>query len=165
MPEQKQERPRLIPLLVILLLIQVPVLVILSLNLITDQWTFLFSWPVFWEEIKSAFLLVIQFPGEMAEDAYILYSVVAFAVLFIGAGCGLISGILLHKGGVFAWIMGLLAQIITLGTGIVLYIVYQPTQAYWLILIGILMVLYLNDSGVRQWLLQSEELAEVDHEA
>jgi hypothetical protein len=165
MPDQKQERPRLIPLLVILLLLQVPVLVILSLNLLTDQWTFLFSWPVFWEEIQSAFLLVMQFPGEMVEDAYFLYSVVAFAVLALGAGSALISGILLHKGGVFAWIMGLSAQIITLGTGIILYIAYQPTQAYWLISIGILMVLYLNDSGVRQWLLQSEELAEVDRDA
>lgn len=160
MPEPKQERPHLIPLLTLLLLIQVPVLLLLGLNLLTDQWTFLFSWRVFSREVSEAFNLMLIHPGEPIEDALLFYNLVAFGVLDLAAACALVSGILLHRGGVFSWIMGLAAQIVTLGIAIFLYLVYQPSQAFWLMAIGIMMVLYLNDGSVRQWLLQSEEYAE-----
>jgi len=40
--------------------------------------------------------------------------------------------------------------------GIGLYWLFQPSQSYWLMAIGVLMVLYLNYGDVRQWFLQSK---------
>ena len=48
-------------------------------------------------------------------------------------------------------------------TGIGLYFVHKPNPSYWLIGIGILMVLYLNNADVRQWFLKTWE-AEVGDE-
>lgn len=160
MAETKQERPRMITLLTVLLLLETLLILFLGLNLLTDHWTFLFSWPVFREEMQQAYFMVISTPGEMEGDEILFYNVIAFAVLTISAGSTLISGLSFRSGGAVSWIMGLLGQIGLLMTGIGLYFIYRPSQAYWLLVAGILMVLYLNYEDVRQWFLQSEQMAQ-----
>jgi hypothetical protein len=62
-------------------------------------------------------------------------------------------------------VLSLTAQIGTLLAGIGLYVIYSPAQAYWLIGIGILMVLYLNYGDVRQWFLQSDNIIQEEFNA
>jgi hypothetical protein len=157
MPKEKQRRPRLISILTIFLLLQAPLLIFLGLNLLTDRWSFLTSWPLFWSELKEAFSLVVETPGELTQDEVMIYDLVAFFVLVSAASVSLVAGLTFPKGKAVAWIFGLLAQIGTLISGIGLYLIYRPPQAYWLLGVGVIMVLYLNYKNVRQWFLQPEE--------
>jgi hypothetical protein len=157
MPKEKQRRPRLVSILTILLLLQTPLLIFLGLNLLTDHWSFLTSWPLFWAELQAAFKLVVETPGELAQDEVLIFDLVAFLVLLIAAGAALVAGLTFPRGKAVAWIFGLLAQIGTLISGIGLYFIYRPSQAYWLLVVGVTMVLYLNYKNVRQWFLQPED--------
>jgi hypothetical protein len=156
MSEKKQERPRLITLLTLLLLLQGPLILIVGLNLLTDHWTFLFSWSSFWAELQEAFFLVISTPGEIGADEVLFYNVVAFSILVLAAIASFFSGLTFNRGAAISWIMSLVSQIATLMTGIGLYLIYKPSQAYWMLVIGTLMVLYLNYDDVRQWFLRTE---------
>ena len=154
--EKKQERPRLIDILAIVLLLQAPVLVFFGLNLLTNHWTFLYSWTVFWQDISDAFAGVMNTPGEIQRSEVVLYDAVGFGVLAFSAGTALFAGLRFKHGSVFVWVMSLVTQIGTLVTGIGLYVIHRPSQAYWIMAVGILMVLYLNYEEVRQWFLQTE---------
>jgi len=156
MTEQKKEQPRLINLLAIFLILQGPVIIFLGLNLVTDHWAFLLSWSVFRVDFQKAFSLVINTPDQLVVDETLFYSIIAFAVLSVSAAAALLAGLTFKRGGAFVWMMSLAAQIGTLLSGIGLYMIYSPVQSYWLIAIGILMVLYLNYGDVRQWFLQSD---------
>ncbi len=158
----KTQRPRLITMLTIFLLLQIPLIVFLGLNLLTQHWTFLVSLSVLWEDIQEAFRLMLATPGEIVGDEILFFNLLGFFVLLMGAGAALFAGLTFHRGRPMAWIMSLFAQIATLMAGIGLYFVHQPVQSYWLIAIGILMVLYLNYAEVRQWFLKSWE-DEVEH--
>lgn len=162
MTEQKKEQPRLINLLATFLILQAPVVLFLGLNLVTDHWAFLLSWSVFWEDVQKAFSQVIRTPGQLVADETLFYSLVAFVVLTISAAAAFFSGLTFKRGGAFVWVLSLTAQIGTLLAGIGLYMIYSPIQAYWLIGIGVLMVLYLNYGDVRQWFLQSDVNAQED---
>lgn len=164
MTDKKPQRPRLISLLTIFLFFQVPAVIFLGLNLLTHHWTFLTSVSVLWEDVNEAFRLVMETPGKIVGDEILFYNLLGFFLLLLGSSAALFSGLTFHRGRPMAWIMSLFAQIATLMTGIGLYFVYHPNQSYWLIAIGILMVLYLNNADVRQWFLQSwgeEEVREV----
>ncbi len=161
MPKETQSRPRLTALLTVLLLMQAPLLVFLGLNLLTNQWTFLTSWSSFWAEFEAAFTLV-QSPGQIAADDVLFYDVIAFAVLASSAAMVLIAGVTFHRGVAISWVLGLLAQIGTLVSGLGLYFIHKPPQAYWLLVMGVVMVLYLNYGDVSQWFLQPAASAEED---
>lgn len=165
MTEQKKERPRLLTLLTFLLLLQAPVIVFLGLNLLTRHWTFLFSWTIFWEDIREAFSLMVNTPGEISGDEILFYEAIAFILLLLGAIAAIFAGLTFNGGKPISWILSLFAQIATLVAGIGLYLILSPAQAYWLIAIGILMVLYLNYGSVRQWFLQSAVIREADQDA
>ncbi len=160
MPEQKQERPRLLNILAVLLLFQTPLIVFLGLSVLTDHWTFLYSWSFFWEDLREAFSMMIITPGEVVGDEILLFNVLAFFLLVLGASASLFAGLTFNSGRPITWIMGLFAQIATLVAGIGLYLIHTPPQAYWLIVIGILMVLYLNYGSVRQWFLHAAPIRE-----
>lgn len=66
------------------------------------------------------------------------------------------AGLTFYRGKAVTWILSLVAQIGTLLCGLGLYFISRPPQAYWLLVVGIIMVLYLNYGEVRQWFLQSE---------
>jgi hypothetical protein len=157
MPKEKQRRPRLIPILTVLLTLQSPLLIFLGLNLLTNRWAFLISLPQFLDELQAAFSLVLLTPGEYARSEIIFYDVFSFAVLLISAVFALIAGLTFYRGKALTWILALIAQIGTLASGIGLYFIHQPPQAYWLLVLGIIMVMYLNYGAVRQWFLQSIE--------
>jgi len=157
MPEKVLKRPRLITFLMVLLLLQAPLLLFLGLNLLTKHWDFLLSWSVFWTDLKESISLVQTTPGILVEDEILFYDLLAYAILLFGAVGSFVAGLAFHRGKPFVWMMSLLAQIVTLGCGIGLYFIHAPTQAYWLMAYGILMVLYLNYSDVRQWFLQSKK--------
>lgn len=160
MPKEKQHRPRLIPILTVLLVLQLPVLTFLGLNLLTNRWSFLRSWPRFWLEFRGALALFLQTPGEYARDEILFYDVMLFAVLESAGVLALLAGLIFYRGKPIAWILGLLAQIGTLVSGLALYFLHQPSQAYWLLVLGIIMVMYLNYGDVRQWFLQADEALE-----
>jgi hypothetical protein len=132
-------------------------MIFLGLNLLTDRWSFLTSWPLFWEELKTAFSMVVETPGELARDEVMIYDLIAFLILVSTAGVSLLAGLTFPRGKAAAWILGLLAQIGTLISGIGLYFIHRPPQAYWLLGVGVIMVLYLNYKDVRQWFLHPEE--------
>lgn len=157
MPREKQARPRIIYLLMIFLLLQTPLMIILGLNILTDHWSFLGSWSVFWTEFEQAFILVIQTPGEFSNGEALFFEVIVFAILVLAASISLLAGLTFSKGKAVTWIMSLMAQIGALSCGIALYLISQPPQAYWLLAGGIIMVMYLNYSDVRQWFLQPDE--------
>lgn len=157
MPKEKQRRPRLIFILTILLMLQAPLLIFLGLNLLTDHWSFLTSWPLFLTQLKAAFLMVVETPGELAQNNVAIYNMIAFFILESSAAISLLAGLSFPRGKATAWILGLMAQIGTLISGIGLYFVRRPPQAYWLLVVGVVMVLYLNYKDVRQWFLQPEE--------
>jgi len=157
MPKHKQRRPRLISILTIFLLLQTPLLIFLGLNLLTDRWSFMASWPLFWTELQAAFSMVVETPGELAQDEVMIYDMIAFFILESSAAISLLAGLSFPRGKATAWILGLLAQIGTLISGIGLYFVRRPPQAYWLLGVGVIMVLYLNYKDVRQWFLQPDE--------
>lgn len=157
MPKEKQARPRLITLLTILLFLQTPLMIFLGLNLLTDHWSFLGSWPVFWDELQGAFSLFLHTPGELVGEEVLFYEVVAFAVLVISAAVSLVASLTFPRGRALAWILSLIPQIGALLCGIALYFISRPPQAYWLLVVGIIMVLYLNYGDVRQWFLQPDE--------
>jgi len=157
MPKEKQARPRIINLLTVFLLLQTPLMVFLGLNILTDHWSFLGSWSVFWAEFEQAFILVIQTPGEFSNGEALFFEVLVFAVLVLSAIISLLAGLTFSKGKAVTWIMSLMAQIGALSCGIALYLISQPPQAYWLLFGGIIMVMYLNYGDVRQWFLQPEE--------
>lgn len=157
MPKELNTRPRIVKLLNFFLFLQMPVMVLIGLNLLTDHWSFLGSWPVFWDELKTAYLLVIQTPGELINGETLFYEVVAFAVLVFSAATALIAGMIFPRGKPTAWILSLIAQIYALLCGIALYLISRPSQAYWLIAVGIIMVMYLNYAEVRQWFLHTDE--------
>jgi hypothetical protein len=154
-PDEEGQRPRLVRLLTILLFMQVPLVIFLGLNLLTEHWTFLVSISVFWEDLQEAFRLMLATPGKIVGDEILFFNLLGFFMLLWGSGAALFAGLTFHRGRPMAWIMSLFAQIATLLTGCGLYFVHQPSQSYWLIAIGILMVLYLNFSDVRQWFLKS----------
>ena len=160
MPKDTQLRPRLIPILTVLLIIQTPLLIFLGLNLLTNRWSFLTSWPRFWAELRVAFTLILQTPGEYASDEILFYDVIMFAVLEVSAAVSLLAGLTFYRGKAVAWMMGLVAQIGTLAVGLSLFFIYQPPQAYWLMVLGIIMVMYLNYGEVRHWFLQPNEDSE-----
>jgi len=160
MAAQKHERPRLIPILSVLLLLQAPLILFLGLNLLTNHWTFLISWSVFWADIQEAFALMLDTPGVTVANEVPLFDLVGFAILLFSAGTSIIGGLTFRKGAAFSWVLSLMAQIGTLLTGIGLYFIHKPSQAYWLIVIGILMTIYLNYANVRRWFLQSREVPE-----
>jgi len=153
--DKRKQRPRLIALLTVFLLLQSPALIFIGLNLLTQNWTFLTSLSVFSADFRSAFRLGLETAEELVRDEVLIHNVMGFFVLLMGSGSALFAGLSFPRGRPMAWIMSLVTQIAVLVTGIGLYFVYQPNQSYWLILIGILMVLYLNYGDVRQWFLQS----------
>ena len=161
---KKSQKPRMIALLTVLLLCQIPVIIFLGLNLITHHWTFLVSLPILWEDIQTAFDLALKTPGEVVEDEILLFNLIGFFVLLLGSGAALLAGLTFHRGRPMAWILSLIAQIATLLTAIGLYFVHEPNQSYWLIAFGVLMVLYLNNADVRQWFLQSREGSVTDED-
>ncbi len=164
MTSQKNHKPRLIALLTFFLFLQVPVILFLGLNLLTHHWAFLVSYRVLWEDIQAAFSLALETPGELVEDEILFFNLLSFLLLLFGSAAALLAGFNFRRGRPMAWIMSLFAQVATLLTGIGLYFVHQPNQAYWLIAIGILMVLYLNNAEVRQWFLQIRERGVADGE-
>lgn len=157
MPKERQARPRLITLLTIFLLLQTPLMIFLGLNLLTDHWSFLGSWPEFWGALQGAFSLFLHTPGEFIGEEALFYEVVAFAVLIISAAVSLFAGLTFSRGRAVTWILSLIPQIGALLCGIALYFISRPPQAYWLLVVGIIMVLYLNYGDVRQWFLQPDE--------
>ncbi len=161
MPKETQARPRLTALLTILLLLQAPLLVFLGMNLLTNQWAFLTSWPSFWAEFEAAFTLV-QSSGQITMDEVLFYDVIAFAVLVFSAALALIAGATFHRGVAITWVLGMLAQIGTLVSGLGLYFIHKPSQVYWLLVMGVVMVLYLNYGDVIQWFLQPNTRSEED---
>lgn len=154
-PGEESHRPRLVTLLTILLLLQVPLLIFLGLNILTQHWTFLVSISVFWADIQEAFRLMLATPGEIVGDEILFFNLLGFFILLLGAGGAFFAGLAFRRGRPIAWIMSLFAQIATLVSGVGLYFVYQPNQSYWLIAVGILMVFYLNFAEVRQWFLKT----------
>jgi hypothetical protein len=154
---KKTHKPRMIILVTVLLFIQIPVNIFLGLNLITHHWSFLFSLPIFWEDLQTSIQLALQTPGEVVEDEILLFNLIGFIFLILGSAAALLAGLTFHRGRPMAWILSLIAQIATLLTAIGLYFVHEPTQSYWLIAIGVLMVLYLNNADVRQWFFRSRE--------
>lgn len=157
MAVKEQERPRLIPILSVLLLIQAPLILFLGLNLLTNHWTFLISWSVFWEDVREAFALMLDTPGVTVINEVPLFDLVGFGILVFSALMLIVAGMTFRRGAAFSWVLSLIAQIGTLVTGIGLYFIHTPSQAYWLMGIGILMVIYLNYAHVRRWFLQSIE--------
>ena len=157
MQEKVQERPRLITFLMVLLLLQAPLLLFLGLNLLTKHWDFLLSWTVFSDELKDSISLVLTTPGILVGDEILFYDLLVYIILLFGAVVSFVAGLMFHRGKPFVWVMSLIVQVVTLGCGIGLYFIHAPTQAYWLMAYGILMVLYLNYSDVRQWFLQSKK--------
>jgi len=155
MAVKRQERPRLISILSVLLVLQAPLILFLGLNLLTNHWTFLISWSVFWEDVREAFALMLATPGVTVVNEVPLFDLVGFAILLFSAAASIIAGLTFRKGGAFSWVLSLIAQIGTLVTAIGLYFIHNPSQAYWLMGIGLLMVIYLNYSNVRRWFLQS----------
>jgi hypothetical protein len=160
MSKNKHVQPRLITFLTILLLLQAPVILLLGLNLLTQHWSFLTSWSILQSDIQTAFSLVVRTPGQITANGAMFYDVFAFVILVIAAVTSLIAGILFSGGKAFTWILSLIVQIGTLISGIGLFVIHRPPQAYWLMLIGIIMVLYLNYEDVRDWFLQSQTSAE-----
>lgn len=160
MPKEKRVRPRLNAILTVLLLLQAPLMLFLGLNLLTDRWAFLSSWSIFWAELQAAVLLAINRPWEFVEDKVLLYYVIAFAVLVLASAAALVAGVTFYRGKAVTWILSLVAQIGALISGLGLYFISRPPQSYWLLLVGIIMVLYLNYGEVRHWFLQSDEEAE-----
>jgi hypothetical protein len=159
MPTEKQTRPPLITILTILLVVQTPILIFLALNLLTDRWSFLASWSAFWIELKTAAAIVLATPGEFVHDEVLVYDIIAFVILIISGVTSFLSGLTFTRGRAISWILSLMAQIGTLLSAVGLYIIHQSSQAYWLLLIGIIMVLYLNYGEVRQWFLQVDARA------
>ena len=157
MPKEKQARPRIIYLLTLFLLLQAPLMIFLGLNLLTDHWSFLGSWSEFWNELEAAFFLVNITPAKYINEGALFYEVLAFAVLVLSAVASLIAGLTFSQGKALTWILSLIAQIGALMCGIALYLISRPPQAYWLLVGGIIMVMYLNYGDVRQWFLQPEE--------
>ena len=149
----KSQRPRLITMLTFFLFLQIPVIIFLGLNLLTQNWKFLVSLSVLWEDIRAAFRLALETPGKMVDDEILFFNLLGFFILLLGSGAALLAGVSFHRGRPMAWILSLFAQIATLLTGIALYFVHQPSQSYGLIAVGILMVLFLNNVDVRQWFL------------
>lgn len=160
MPKENRVRPRLIAILTVLLLLQSLLMLFLGLNLLTDRWAFLSSWSVFWAELQAAVLLAINIPWQFIEDKVLLYYVIAFVILVLASAAALIAGVTFYRGKAVTWILSLVAQIGTLISGLGLYFISRPPQSYWLLLVGVIMVLYLNYGEVRQWFLQSDEEAE-----
>ncbi|HOE70828.1 MAG TPA: hypothetical protein PKZ33_07140 [Brevefilum sp.] len=161
MPNATQTRPRLIPILMVLLILQSTILIFLGLNSLTHRWSFLTSWPRFWMELQEAVALVLKTPGETVRDEILFYDVLLFATIEVSAAVSLMAGLAFPRGKRIAWILALLAQIGTLASGLSLYFMHRAPQAYWLMALGIIMVLYLNYRDVRQWfLLPREDLAE-----
>jgi hypothetical protein len=160
MPKEKQLQPRLITILTVLLILQAPILIFLGLNILTNRWSFLTSWPRFWAELQEAFSLVLQTPGEYTSDEILFYDVILFAVLEVSAAVSLLAGLTFYRGKAVTWMLGLVAQIGTLAVGLSLFFIHQPPQAYWLMVLGIIMVMYLNYGEVRQWFLQPDEDSE-----
>lgn len=157
MPKEKQLRPRLIPILSVLLILQSPILIFLGINLLTNRWSFLTSWPHFWSEFRMAFELVLQTPGVHTSNEVLLYDVLMFTVLEVSAAVSLLAGLAFYRGRPIAWMLGLVAQIGALSAGLVLFVLNRTPLAYWLLVLGIIMVMYLNYGDVRQWFLQPEE--------
>ena len=165
MAKDKQTHPRLIEILSIFLILQAPLILFLGINLITQNWTFLLSWSVFFKDLQQAFLLLMRTPEFVEGDEILFYHLLAYFFLLIGALMALIAGVTFNRGRPFSWVMSLLAQITILLTGIGLYFFDRPSQSYWLMAVGILMVLYLNYGDVRQWFLKSGSVSEVgNHE-
>ena len=95
----------------------------------------------------------------MVGEEELFFEVIAFAVLVISAAASLVAGLTFPQGKPVSFILSLIVQIGALLCGIALYLISRPPQAYWLLMMGIIMVLYLNYGDVRQWFLQSEENA------
>lgn len=160
MAVKEQERPRLIAILSVLLLLQAPLILFLGLNLLTNHWTFLISWSVFWDDVREAFALMLETPGTTLAQEIPIFDLVGFAILLFSAAVSIIAGLTFRKGAAFSWVLSLIAQIGTLVTGIGLYLIHKPSQGYWLMGIGLLMVVYLNYANVRRWFLQSRVIPE-----
>src|SRR6056297_2939484 len=107
----KIHKPRLISLLTVFLLLQVPGLVFVGLNLLTKHWTFLVSFSVLWADIQEAFRLALETPGEVVGDEILLFNLIGFFVLLLGSGAALFAGLTFRRGRPMAWIMSLFAQI------------------------------------------------------
>lgn len=156
MPDKKVNRPNLITILTILLLLQAPLVLFLGLNLVTNHWTFLISWPVFIEDLLESYGLFLHTPLQIEGGEAIFFKVLALAILVVGAVSAVVAAILFQRGGALAWILSLFAQIAILTTGIGLFFLKNLTQAPWLMAVGILMVLYLNYGEVREWFLRAD---------
>lgn len=156
MAQKMSPKPRMIGLLTVFLLLEGPLILLLGLNLLTDHWTFLTSWSVFRSDLREAFNLVLNTPGKIEGGEMLFYSVVAFGVLAFGAAVAFLAGVFFNRGSALLWILSLVAQIAVLLAGIGLYWIQAPSQSYWLMAVGIIMVLYLNNGDVRQWFLHTD---------
>jgi len=130
MTEQKKEKARLIGILTVLLVLKAPPTLILGLYLLTQHWTFLISWDVFYSDMEDAFSLVINTPEVVEGSEMSFYYVLAFAVLVISAIVSLFLGVIFNLRGAVPWILSLIGQIGTLATGIWPCFVYQLSKAF-----------------------------------
>ncbi len=159
----KREKPRIVYVLGIFLILEAFLLLFLGLNLMTQNWNFLQSWQVFWEALQQAFRLATMTPQSVETRETFFYDVVAAAVLSFTAAVSLFAGLLFFREGAFIWVLSMLVQILTLTMGMTLYWIYKPVQVYALMAVGIFMVFYLNNGDVRVWFLQPTEEEEADH--
>ena len=153
----ENRQPRLVAILAGLLILQTPLLIFLGLNLLNMNWTFLTSWQNFWNSFVSAFQIAWETPGKYVKGENLFYDVIAFLILVLNAGFLFVAGLIFPGGKQGAWILALIGQIGTLTCGIGLYFIHRPSQAYWLIAVGVTMVMYLNYRDVRHWFIRTEE--------
>lgn len=160
--KEKHPRPRLIPTMMVLLILEFPFLIFMGLNLLTNRWSFLTSWTLFWMQFQEAFSLFLKTPGEYVRDEILFFDVLLFAVLVVSGALALMAGLTLSYRRKMSWILGVLAQIGTLVVGLSLHFMHQTTQAYWLMAFGIMMVLHLNFGDIREWFVKPiDDLEEV----
>ena len=150
-------QPRLVVILSILLILQAPLLIIFGLNLLNNDWLFLTSWQNLWQSFSSAFQIARETPDEFVKGEALFYNFIAFLILVFNAGISFAAGLIFPSKKPGAWVMALLAQIGTLITGIGMYFIHHPPQANRLMVVGVIMVMYLNSQDIRHWFMQVDK--------
>ncbi len=153
-------KPVLVNRLAVLLMIQAALLLVIGLSLMTHNLTFLRSWSVFVEAFQTAWHFLIGTPEVVELQETLLYDAVAFIGLILTALLSLLTGIVFFRARAFAWVLSQVDQILTLIIALAIYLIYGQVQAYFLMVIGIFMVVFLNNADIRVWFLEQQNDAE-----
>lgn len=146
---KKPQNPASVRLLGWLLIIEALLIIVLTLNMLFKHWVFIISWRALLQDFQAIWRMIVDADPGSLSDERIIYALLAVPFLFGAAFLATFCGLTFSRRWRATWGAAVFTQVSLLTSSVLLYFFFKPTQAYVMMLIGIIMTLLLNNGAVK----------------